>query len=272
MIVSLSHKQPTERDLAGLADGSLPVRRRARVERAVASSSKLQADLATERRALRAIRGVADERAPIALRARLELARDPDPRWRLPRFVTATAATAGVAVAGFAAAIAVTIGGATGAPTVAAAAGLANRAPVAVAAATPNDHGVVPGVTAAGISFPDWGPSFGFEPVGVRRDPLGDRQATTVFYARGDQQIAYTIMSGPPLPAGAKLSSSVWGGLRIGSFLRDGRVVVTWLRDGHTCVLSGAGTPSSLLARLASYKGADRFSDDTSAVSWTIAS
>ncbi len=150
----------------------------------------------------------------------------------------------------------VTIGG-TGAPTVASAAGLGARTPVSVAGAAPNDHGVVPGVKAAGISFPDWGPSFGFEAVGVRRDHLGDRLATTVFYARGDQQIAYTIMSGPAVPAGAALRESVWNGVRIGSFLTHGRVVVTWLRDGHTCVLSGVGAPSALLARLAAWKGAD---------------
>jgi hypothetical protein len=267
MIVSLRHKQPTERDLAALADGSLPVRRRARVERAVASSQQLQAELATERRALRAIRGAADERAPMALRARLELARDPDPRWRLPRFLTARAATAGVAVAAVAAALAVTIGGPTGGPTVAAAAGLGTRTPVSVAGATPNDHGVVPGVSAAGISFPDWGPNFGFEAVGVRRDHLGGRLATTVFYARGDQQIAYTIMSGSSLPAGASLHESVWDGLRLGSFLSHGRVVVTWLRNGHTCVLSGADTPSALLARLASYKPGEPSGDEPSAAS-----
>jgi hypothetical protein len=267
MIVSLRHRQPTERDLAALADGSLPVRRRARVERAVASSPQLQADLATERRALQAIRGAAAERAPMALRARLELARDPDPRWRLPRFLTATAATAGAAVAAFAAALVITIGGPAGGPTVAAAAGLGARTPVAVAGATPNDHGVVPGVSAAGISFPDWGPSFGFEAVGVRRDKLGGRLATTVFYARGGQQIAYTIMSGPPIPAGASLHESVWDGIRIGSFLSNGRVVVTWLRSGHTCVLSGAGTPAALLARLASYKAWEPTGDESSAAS-----
>src|SRR5437763_8493650 len=134
MIVSLHHKQPTERDLAALADGSLPVRRRARLERAVASSPQLQAELATERRVLEAIRGAAGERAPTALRARLELARDPDPRWRLPRFMTATAATAAVAAAAFAAVV-VTIGGGATSPTVATAASLGARAPVSVAGA-----------------------------------------------------------------------------------------------------------------------------------------
>ncbi len=255
MIVNPRQNRPTERELAALADGSLPVRRRARVEHAVASSPQLQADLAAERRALRAIRGAADERAPAALRARLELARDPNPRWRLPRFMTATAASSAVAVAAFAAALVLVFGGgATGAPTVAAAAALGTRQPVSVATESPNDSGVLPGVSAAGISFPDWGSSFGFEAVGVRRDQLGDRLATTVYYARGDQQIAYTIMSGPPLRAGAAMRQSVWQGTRVASFLTKGRVVVSWLRNGHTCVLSGPDTPMAVLARLASWK------------------
>jgi hypothetical protein len=245
--------RPTEGELAALADGSLPARRRARVEQAVASSPHMQAELAAERLARRAIRGAVAERAPAALRARLELARDPDPRWRLPRFTTAIVATA--AVAAFAAALVLTIGGgATGTPTVAAAATLGSRQPVSVATETPNDHGVLPGVTGAGISFPDWGTSFGFDAIGVRRDHLGDRFATTVYYARGDQRVAYTIMSGPPLPAGAAVHESVWQGTRLGSFLARGRVVVTWLRNGHTCVLSGPDTPPTVLATLAAWK------------------
>ena len=270
MSISLRHKQPSERDLAALADGALPVRRRAKVERAVGSSPQLQADVAAERRALAAIRGAAGERAPVALRARLELARDPDPRWRLPRFMTATAATAAVAVAAFAAALAVTIGGGTtGSPTVAEAAGLGTRAPVTAAAATSNDDGVLPGVNAVGISFPDWGASFGFEAVGVRRDHLGGRLATTVFYARGDRRIAYTVMSGAPLPAGAPVRESVRNGVSIGTFLTNGRVVVTWVRNGHTCVLSGPGTPSALLSRLAAWKAADPSGEGSPASSYS---
>jgi hypothetical protein len=44
-------------------------------------------------------------------------------------------------------------------------------------------------------------------------------------------------------------------------------VVVTWLRSGHTCVLSGAGTPAALLARLASYKAWEPTGDESSAAS-----
>jgi hypothetical protein len=122
-------------------------------------------------------------------------------------------------------------------------------------------------VTAAGIQFPDWGRSFGYGAIGLRHDHLGDRLATTVFYARGDERLAYTIMSGSPVPAGASLHQSVWNGVRIGSFLTDGRVVVTWVQNGHTCVLSGTNTPAELLAQLASYKAAEPSSNEPSAAS-----
>ena len=37
---------------------------------------------------------------------------------------------------------------------------------------------------------------------------------------------------------------------------RDGdRTVVTWLRDGHTCVLSGSGVPRRTMLELAAWKG-----------------
>ena len=85
--------QPTERELAGLADGSLPASKRVRVERAVAASPELQGIVAAQRRALVAIDDAATERAPAALRARLELLRGPSgnrapakPRFSVPSF------------------------------------------------------------------------------------------------------------------------------------------------------------------------------------------
>jgi hypothetical protein len=38
----------------------------------------------------------------------------------------------------------------------------------------------------------------------------------------------------------------------------DGRLVVVWLRRGHTCVLSGARTSVSVLSRLAAWKAGGR--------------
>ena len=243
-------RQLSERDLTALADGSLPASRRPRVERAVAASSELQSDLTAQRRALAALSDAAHERAPSALRARLELARDPHLTRRHPRRQW-TAIPAAAAVA--AAVIVLTVGGGpAGAPTVAAAATLSGRAPLHPAGAASGSELRWP--TASGLSFPAWARRFDFVATGARTDRLGGRLATTVFYARGDQQIAYTIVSGRPLAAGAAARESTWDGTRLESFAASGRVVVTWLRSGHTCVLSGSPGLLAELQRLAAAK------------------
>ena len=45
------------------------------------------------------------------------------------------------------------------------------------------------------------------------------------------------------------------GGVDLELFSQDGRRVVTWLRDGKTCVLSGAGVDDATLVKLAVWKG-----------------
>jgi hypothetical protein len=240
-------RQPSEGELAALADGSLPASRQARVERAVAASAQLQADVAAQRRALAAVSQAGGERAPSALRARLELARDPRPRSRRPRGRWAAVPAA----AAVAAAIALTVGG-PAAPTVAAAATLAGRAPVEPAGAGQGTTLRWP--TASGLWFPDWATRFGFVAIGMRRDRLNGRDATTVFYKRDGQRIAYTIVSGRPLAAGASTRAATWAGTRLSSFGLAHRVVVTWLRSGHTCVLSGSPALLAQLERLAAWK------------------
>jgi hypothetical protein len=39
------------------------------------------------------------------------------------------------------------------------------------------------------------------------------------------------------------------------TFRDDGRTVVTWERDGHTCVLSSTEAPSAELLALADWRG-----------------
>ncbi len=210
---------------------------------------KPQRDIAAERRALEALAIAAQERAPAAMRARLELARDPRPRWRPGRPFAAFAATAGVAAAALSTAVALLIGGGgPGAPTVAAAATLGSR-PQAVALHVP--RGAPPGVSAAGIAYPGWSAQFGWRALGVRRDRLDGRMATTVFYGSGSRGIAYTIVSGAPLAPGAVSRSSTWEGTRLKTLSAGGRVIVSWVQDGHSCVLSAIGTPTSTLAHLA---------------------
>jgi len=241
----------SERDLTALADGSLPASRRPRVERAVAASPELQADVAAQRRALVALAVAAEERAPSALRARLELARDPRPRAAFTRR-SWTAIPAAAAVA--AAAVVLTVGGGPGAPTVASAATLAFRAPVHPAGADAARSGTLRSPIVGGLTFPDWAREYGFKPAGTRTDRLGARTATTVFYDRGSQRIAYTIVSGGPLSRGTAMTESTRAGTRLWVSTSTGRAVVTWLRDGHTCVLSGNHALLSELQRLAASK------------------
>jgi anti-sigma factor RsiW len=241
-----------ERDLTALADGSLPASRRPRVERAVAASPELQADLAAQRRALAALSAAAEERAPSALRARLELARDPRPsRVRTRRAWTAIPAAAAAA----AAVVVLTVGGGPGAPTVASAATLAFRTPLHPAGQATGSTLRWP--TAGELVFPDWARRFGFVAVGARGDRIDGRAATTVFYQRAEQRIAYTIVSGSPLSAGTSMRPATWEGTRLSSFKAHGRAVVTWLREGHTCVLSGSPTLLGQLERLAAWTPPD---------------
>src|SRR5437899_10616841 len=128
-MISRSHRdRPTERDLAALADGSLAPARRARVERAVAASPELQAELRDQRYALQALRTAGAARAPTALRARVALAA---PSRRPAR---RTGALAAAATAAAAAAIVLVLGGGTAqTPTVADAAVLGTRPATAAA-------------------------------------------------------------------------------------------------------------------------------------------
>ena len=88
---------------------------------------------------------------------------------------------------------------------------------------------------------------------GQRADQLDGRQAVTVYYDGSGTRIAYTILSAPALRwPGAQTR---WiDGTRIQSLRYDGRVVVTWRRAGHTCVLSGTGVSAQLLSQLAAWK------------------
>ncbi len=255
MITRRNPDIPSDRDLVALADGSLPASRRARVERAVASSPELTARVAEQRRALTAIRETA-EPAPGALRARLELARDPRPLTRLWRLSAARVAVGGATAAALATLALLTLGGGAAVqPTVAAAATLGTRVPAAPAPGTSNDHGLLPGISAAGVPFPDWAGRFGYTATGVRYDRIGGRLATTVFYRRANQDVAYTIVSGSPLAAGESAHRAVWSGTRWTSFWKNGRLVVTWLRNGHTCVLSSVSAPLQTMVRLGAWEG-----------------
>jgi hypothetical protein len=241
--------RPSERELAALADGSLAGRRRARVEALVAGSPTLQAVVREQREVLDAI-DRAGLPAPSGLRRRVARA-DPATSPRPGRRFAPALASAGV-IAAVVAIVIVTIG--SGAPTAAQAASLASRPPRA-AAPTGNQGAVLPRLRGAGLPFPYWEDRFGWRATGVRTDTLSGRAATTVFYRHAGLLLGYTIISGPALtvPGGAQVI--VRDGIRIELFRAGSRTAVTWLRRGHTCVLSGAGAPGRVLVRLAAWRG-----------------
>jgi hypothetical protein len=240
-------------ELSALADGTLSPERRAEVEQRVASSAELRDLYDRQLRALSAVRGVAGaERAPARLRARIEAER---PAWRS---TARRRLVYGCGVAGVVAAVALALAlvlpaGTPGAPSVSEAAGLAALGPVS-AAPGPDPRAPDTRLTqnVERVYFPNWSLSLGWNAVGQRIDRLAGRRTVTVYYHGHGTTIAYTIVSGSRL---AKPAATI---VRVnGRWLRtlslNGRLIVTWRLDGHTCILSGAGVTARVLESLASY-------------------
>jgi hypothetical protein len=104
-----------------------------------------------------------------------------------------------------------------------------------------------------GVSFPYWEERFGWRSTGARSDRVAGHAMTTVFYAdaRG-RRIGYAIVAGAPPPISGGAVS--WRGkVPYRLSYENGAPVVTWLRDGHLCVVSGRGVSGATLLRLASW-------------------
>ncbi len=106
-----------------------------------------------------------------------------------------------------------------------------------------------------GVAFPYWEGRLGWRASGSRTDRIGGRTVTTVFYANGrGQRIGYAIVAGTPAPR-ASSGVVVWrGGTAYRLLLAEGASVVTWVRDGHLCVVAGRGVDGATLLALASWR------------------
>jgi anti-sigma factor RsiW len=242
-------------DLSALADGSLEPERVAALKQRIARSPALTERYEREQRAVAALAAVRADRAPASLRARVEAGRArraPKSRRRLgPAWGMAAAAGLAAAVL---AVILLLPAGTPGGPSVSQAASLALRGSMMAA---PQPGGAVPGATlnrgVQEVYFPDWQRSFGWWAAGQRVDKLGGRTAVTVYYGRPGQRIAYTIVAAPALKL-PNASTHAQNGTEFRTFNLGNRVVVTWRRSGHTCVLSGVGVSAQELWRLAAWK------------------
>ncbi len=247
-----SHIPEEHAELAALADGTLPPERAAALEARIAESPELAAALAQQRQAVSILRqAVAQTEAPLALRERLEKDRQrlAAPRRRRRIFALATAGSlAAVAVL----AVMVGLSGGPGAPSVAEAAQLGAKPPTAtVSAASPQ----LLDVEQSGVAFPNWEAKFGWKAVGKRVDDLGDRTATTVYYRKGANRIAYTIVSGRSLDDPDNFAQFTLNGVELKVFSTGNPKDVTWLRQGHSCVMTGKGVTTAKMLELASWKG-----------------
>jgi hypothetical protein len=246
-------REPAE--LARLADGTLPAGRREALEREVAASPELGARLAEQRRAIEALEAAAVP-APEGLRQRIEGERRraaPAARRRRLGFA------AGLTVATAAAALVVIFLLPSSVP------GGTVIAEAAELQALPNEQGAPapagPALLrkeAEGVPFPNYRLKFGWRASGQRGDRLRGRDATTVFYRKGGQRIGYTILSGSALAPPADARRRGVQGTLISSFESGGRTIVTWLREGRTCVMSGVGVPRATLYELAGWRGKGR--------------
>jgi hypothetical protein len=206
-----------EADLVALCDGNLSGAHRAEVEARVAREPELAAALERQRCALSLLAQLTTP-APLELRVRVAELRVQRRRLRLRRWLP-------VALVAAAAAAALLLVVAAGAPV---------AEDVAAVALRPATAHVAPGEQIGGVRFPR---PAAWRAVGTRTDVVSGRLTRTVFYERDGARVAYTIVSGPALEHGRRVL--------------PGGGALTWVRDGHTCVVSG---PAAVLAKAAAWR------------------
>jgi hypothetical protein len=239
MASSADHMKPTSAelvDLSALADGTLDPARRAEVEARIAASPELSALYERERRVVSALHEarVAD-RAPAALRARIEASRPQGATAARRRFAYA-GGLAGALAAIALALVLVLPGGTPGAPSVSDAAALAVRGPVQ---GPPVPDPVNPPgrlkQSVGEVYFPNWAKTLGWKAVGARTDSLNGHRAVTVYYDWHGKRVAYTIVDGTlSQPAGQDVLVQ---NTAMRTFTLGGHSGITWRQSGDTCIL-----------------------------------
>lgn len=242
-------------DLVRLADDTLEGTERAEAEARVAASPELARELAAQRKVVVAMREAArTEGAPARLRARIEAERKQTAPARRRRKFALSSSLAGALAAGALALVLTLPGGTPGAPTLAEAAAVGARPAAQPAPGFDASDPKLLDIDQSGIAFPAWAEKFKWRATGSRTDEVDGRDTTTVFYERDGRRIAYTIVSGDALDVPGSATTTTAEGTTIRIVRRDGQTIVTWLRDGKTCILTGDAKTENLVA-LAGWKG-----------------
>lgn len=213
---------------------------------------------ATSDRIGAAIRAAADRvSAPDELRERLaeDRHRGPSPARRRSR--PAVLVAVGSALAAVVVALAIVLApGSSATPSVADAAAVALSPSTASAPRVDSDDPRFVAASVAGIRFPNYAYDSSWRTVGARLDSLRRRPSQTVTYARGPVRVGYTIVDGTPLdvPAGAWREAA--DGTPVWVSRLDGALVVSWERDGHTCVLASRTATQAQMLSFVAWRGA----------------
>lgn len=242
------------RELSALADGTLDPNRREEVAARIAASPELTALYERERRVVEMVRDAGlNVHAPAGLRARIEAQR-PKRSVAARRRISYGGALAGALAAVVLALVLALPGGTPGAPSVSQAAAVALRGPALAPPAVDPRSPEKLTTNVGDVYFPNWTGRFGWRPSGQRTDTVNGRPAVTVYYDWRGRRLAYTIVGAPALKTPAA-QVMVRHGEQYRTLTLHGRLIVTWRRDNHTCVLSGNGVDAAELQKLASWEG-----------------
>jgi hypothetical protein len=159
------------------------------------------------------------------------------------------------AAAAATAVLVVVLGDGPVAPTVGEVVEVARRGPTGPAPPPAVGDPNVLAVSVGGVAFPDYSRAFGWRAFGERADALDGRRTVTVYNRAGGREVAYAIVSGSPLAWPDGVRTTRRDGVELRTLGSEGATVVTWLRDGHTCVLAGEGVPPAVLRDLAAWMG-----------------
>jgi hypothetical protein len=248
-------EKPPDAELTRLADGSLSDEQADDVRVRVRGSPELQARMREQQRAVLLIQATQGIVAPSSLHVavREQIASRPKraprisarPAWR-PRVFAPLAAGALAAVV----LIVVFLSHGSQLLTVTRTARLALARPTRSAPAVdPSDSDLL-SLRVGPIAFPAYERRVQWRATGARSDRIDGRRAQTVFYEVAGQQVGYTIVAGRTLHVPQGHPHTI-GSVRYVTAGSGSAGLVTWRRDGHTCVIAGRGVSERTLLRLA---------------------